>query len=168
MRERNRFLNKQVAGPRREQAPSASESRYDRAVIYVDAAVLNATEWLCRRFQVLTGRTNVWLAVQLTNLSIILYFVWAAVSFWNTDPGVRIFVGLFCGGVLWALTQTVFKVPIEEYENNAYRRVARGYRGGFVMRCFVWRFSRCRSCSATRSCSSTCTSTSTRRCSVIF
>ena len=122
------FPQRTVAGPRREQAPSASESRYDRAVIYVDAAVLNATEWLCRRFQVLTGRTNVWLAVQLTNLSIILYFVWAAVSFWNTDPGVRIFVGLFCGGVLWALTQTVFKVPIEEYENNAYRRVARGYR----------------------------------------
>src|SRR5256885_13736462 len=95
---------------------------------YLDSAILNLTERSCRRFQVVTGRTNVWLAVQLTNLSIIVYFVWAAVSFWNTDLGMRIFVGLFCGGVLWALTQTVFKVPIEEYENNAYRRVARGYR----------------------------------------
>jgi hypothetical protein len=97
-------------------------------VIAVDGAILNATEWLCRRFQVLTGRTNVWLALQLTNLSIVLYFLWAAVYFWNTDLATRIFVGVFCGGVLYALTQTVFKVPIEEYEANAYRRVARGYR----------------------------------------
>ena len=42
---------------------------------YIDTAILNAIEWACRRFQVLTGRTNVWLAVQLTNLSIIEYFV---------------------------------------------------------------------------------------------
>jgi hypothetical protein len=97
-------------------------------VFDVDASILNATEWLCRRFQVLTGRTNVWLAVQLTNLSIVVYFVWAAVSFWNTELWIRIFVGLFCGGVLYALTQTVLKVSIEEYEHNAYRRVAHGYR----------------------------------------
>ena len=44
---------------------------------YIDSAILNLTERCCRRFQVLTGRTNVWLAVQLTNLSIIVYFVWA-------------------------------------------------------------------------------------------
>jgi hypothetical protein len=97
-------------------------------VTYLDAAILDATEWLCRRFQVLTGRTNVWLALQLTNLSIVVYFVWAGVYFWNTDLATRIFVGLFCCGVLYALTLTVFKVPIEEYETNAYRRVARGYR----------------------------------------
>ena len=95
---------------------------------YVDSAILDATEWLCRRFQILTGRTNVWLAVQLTNVSIILYFVWAAAYFWNTDRTTRIFVALFCSGVLYALTLTVFKVPIEEYESNAYRRVAKGYR----------------------------------------
>ena len=95
---------------------------------YVDSAILDATEWLCRRFQMLTGRTNVWLAVQLTNVSIILYFVWAATYFWNTDLTTRIFVALFCSGVLYALTLTVFKVPIEEYESNAYRRVAKGYR----------------------------------------
>jgi len=97
-------------------------------VTYVDSAILDATEWLCRRFQILTGRTNVWLAVQLTNVSIILYFVWAAAYFWNTDLTTRIFVALFCSGVLYALTLTVFKVPIEEYESNAYRRVAKGYR----------------------------------------
>jgi hypothetical protein len=96
-------------------------------VTYVDFAILNATEWLCHRFQMLTGKTNVWLAVQLTNVSIILYFVWAATYFWNSDLATQIFVGLFCCGVLYALTQTVFKVPIEEYENNAYRRVAKGY-----------------------------------------
>jgi hypothetical protein len=97
-------------------------------VTYVDAAILDVTEWLCRRFQMLTGKTNVWLAVQLTNVSIILYFVWAAAYFWNSDITTRIFVALFCSGVLYALTLTVFKVPIEEYENNAYRRVAKGYR----------------------------------------
>ena len=69
-----------------------------------------------------------WLAVQLTNLSIIVYFVWAAAYFWSTGLATRIFVALFCSGVLYALTLTVFKVPIEEYENNAYRRVASGYR----------------------------------------
>jgi hypothetical protein len=40
----------------------------------------------------------------------------------------RIVLGLFCGGLLYLLTQTVFKEPIEAYENNAYRRVAKGYR----------------------------------------
>jgi hypothetical protein len=95
---------------------------------YLDAAILNATEWFCRKFQLLTGRTNVWLAVQLTNLSIIVYFVWAGIYFWRSDITLRIAVGLFCAGLLVALTQTIFKVPIEEYENNAYRRVAKGFR----------------------------------------
>jgi hypothetical protein len=95
---------------------------------YIDAALLNLTEWLCRRFQTLTGRTNVWLALQLTNLSIIVYFVWAALYFWSSDFGIRLAVGLFCGGVLYVLTQTVFKMSIEAYENEAYRRVAKGLR----------------------------------------
>src|SRR5688572_20092760 len=97
-------------------------------MLYIDAALLNAIEWLCRRFQVLTGRTNVWLAVQLTNLSIVVYFVWAALVFWTRDTGLRIFLGIFCGGLLYVLTQTIFKVSIESYENNAYRRVANGLR----------------------------------------
>jgi hypothetical protein len=95
---------------------------------YIDSAILDLTEWLCRRLQLLTGRTNVWLAVQLTNLSIVVYFVWAGVYFWNTDVVPRIAVGLFCGALLYALTQTVLRVPIEAYENNAYHRVARGLR----------------------------------------
>ena len=94
----------------------------------IDDALLNATEWFCRKFQVLTGRTNVWLAFQLTNLSIILYFVWAAMYFWNEDVATRIFVGLFCSAVLYALTLTIFRVPVEEYESQAYRRVAKGFR----------------------------------------
>ena len=92
----------------------------------IDAAVLDLTEWLCRKFQVLTGRTNVWLAIQLTNLSIIVYFVWAGLYFWNRELWLRAFVGIFCGSLLYVLTQTIFKVPVEEYENNAYRRVAKG------------------------------------------
>ena len=95
---------------------------------YLDSAILNVAEWLCRRFQLLTGRTNVWLAFQLTNLSIIVYFVWAAVYFWSGGILVRVAVGLFCTAVLYGLTQTIFKESIEAYENDAYRRVAKGFR----------------------------------------
>jgi hypothetical protein len=95
---------------------------------YIDSAILDLTEWFCRRFQRLTGRTNVWLAVQLTNLSIIVYFVWAGMYFWRSDVAVRIALGLFCSGLLYGLTQTIFKVPIEAYESDAYRRVAKGFR----------------------------------------
>lgn len=94
----------------------------------VDSAVLNLAEGLCQRFQLLTGRTNVWLALQLTNLSIIVYFVWAGLQFLSSDPATRVVIGVFCGGLLYVLTQTVFKVPIEAYENSAYRRVASGFR----------------------------------------
>jgi hypothetical protein len=97
-------------------------------VSYLDLRILNATEYLCHRFQRLTGRTNVWLAFQLTNLSVIVYFVWAGLYFWSATRALRIVVGLFCGGVFYVLTQTVFKVPLEESETNAYRRVAKGYR----------------------------------------
>lgn len=95
---------------------------------YVDQAILDVTEWCCRRFQVLTGRTNVWLAVQLTNVSIVVYFVWAAVYFWQTELWLRVSVAAFCVGVLYTLTKTIFKVPIEESEGDAYRRVAKGLR----------------------------------------
>jgi hypothetical protein len=95
---------------------------------YIDSVLLEWTEWLCRKFQVLTGRTNVWLAVQLTNLSIVVYFVWAAVYFWNTNLVPRIAGGLFCGALFYVLTQTVLKVPIETYEANAYHRVSKGLR----------------------------------------
>ena len=97
-------------------------------MFFLDSVILDATEWACRRFQVLTGRTNVWLAMQLTNISIIVYFVWAALYFWNTDSTVRTFVGVFCAALLYALTKTIFKVSIEEYENSAFCRVAKGLR----------------------------------------
>ena len=96
-------------------------------MIYIDSAILNLIERACRRFQRLTGRTNVWLAVQLTNLSIILYFVWAGVVFWE-DVSTRILVGVFCAGLLYVLMQTVLKESIEAYENSAYGRVAKGLR----------------------------------------
>jgi hypothetical protein len=95
---------------------------------YVDTALLDLTEWCCHKFQLLTGRTNVWLAIQLTNLSIIVYFVWAALFFWISDVQVRIALAVFCAGLLYALTQTIFKVSIEAYENSAYHRVAKGFR----------------------------------------
>jgi hypothetical protein len=94
----------------------------------IDSATLDLTEWLCRKFQLLTGRTNVWLAAQLTNLSIVVYFVWVA-SYFRSLPGVaRVLIGLFCIGLLYLLSQTVFRVSIEGSENNAYRRVANGLR----------------------------------------
>jgi hypothetical protein len=96
---------------------------------YIDAALLNLIERACRKFQLLTGRTNVWLAIQLTNLSIIVYFVWAALFSWTSgDTTLRIFIALFCTVLLYALTQTIFKVPIEFYEVDAYRRAAKGFR----------------------------------------
>jgi hypothetical protein len=94
----------------------------------VDSAILDLTEWFCRKCQVLTGRTNVWLAVQLTNLSIVVYFVWAGVYFWKSDTGGRLALGLFCAVLLYALTRTIFREPIEAYENHAYRRVSKGLR----------------------------------------
>jgi succinate dehydrogenase hydrophobic anchor subunit len=97
-------------------------------MIYIDAIVVDLIERSCRRFQVLTGRTNVWLAVQLTNLSIVVYFVWAAMYFAIAEAGSRLLVALFCGALFYALSQTVFKVPIEVHEAAAYRRVAQGFR----------------------------------------
>jgi hypothetical protein len=94
----------------------------------VDSAILNLAEWFCQKFQLLTGRTNVWLAVQLTNLSIIVYFVWAGLQFLSSDAATRVVIGVFCGGLLYVLSQTIFKVPVEAYENSAYRRVANGFR----------------------------------------
>jgi hypothetical protein len=96
---------------------------------YVDSAVLDFTEWMCRRFQALTGRTNVWLAFQLTNLSIVVYFTWVATLYFaSSDLVVRVFVAAFCGGVFFVLTRTIFKVSIEASEAAAYRRVAKGLR----------------------------------------
>ncbi|HJY33537.1 MAG TPA: hypothetical protein VJ260_01730 [Vicinamibacterales bacterium] len=97
-------------------------------MVYVDLALLDLIEGLCRRFQILTGRTNVWLAFQLTNLSIVVYFIWAGVYFWTIPGLARVALALFCGGVLSLLTQTIFKVTIETYEAGAYRRVAKGFR----------------------------------------
>jgi hypothetical protein len=54
--------------------------------------------------------------------------VWAAMYFWRSDMMVRVAFGVFGCALLYGLTQTVFKVPIEAYENNAYRRVAQGFR----------------------------------------
>jgi len=95
---------------------------------YIDSALLDAAEVLCRKFQVLTGRTNVWLAVQLTNLSVVVYFVWILLHFWTSALLEQLLLAVFCAGLLYLLTQTVFKDPIEQSENNAYRRVAKGLR----------------------------------------
>src|SRR5262245_538963 len=96
---------------------------------YVDTAVLDFTERLCRRFQRWTGRTNVWVAFQLTNLSIVVYFLWVVVLYLlSADLAVRVFVALFCAGVFFVLTRTIFKTSIEASEAEAYRRVAKGLR----------------------------------------
>jgi hypothetical protein len=97
-------------------------------VTYIDSALLDVTEWLCRRFQMLTGRTNVWLAFQLTNLSIVVFFVWAGMQFVMAGGVVRTALAVFCGGLIYLLTQTIFRVPVDAYENSAYRRVAKGLR----------------------------------------
>jgi hypothetical protein len=96
---------------------------------YLDSAILNVTERICRRFQTWTGRTNVWLAFQLTNLSIVIYLIWVADLYWlSGDLALRVLVALFCGGVFFLLTRTIFKTSIEVSETEAYRRVAKGLR----------------------------------------
>jgi hypothetical protein len=103
---------------------------------YIDSAILNFTERICRRFQTWTGRTNLWLAFQLTNLSIVVYFLWGAALYWlsgNVSPRFpvttfRVFVALFCAAVFFLLTRTIFKTSIETSEAEAYRRVAKGVR----------------------------------------
>jgi hypothetical protein len=81
---------------------------------YVDSAVLNIVERMCRRFQV-------------TNLSVIVYFIWVAGLYWlSGDLALRVFVAFFCGGVFFMLTRTVFKTSIEVAESEAYRRAAKG------------------------------------------
>lgn len=98
------------------------------AMSAIDSVLLNLTERSCRAFQRLTGKTNVWLAVQLTNLSIVLYFVWAALWTSIADVALQVMAALFAAALLYVLTQTVFKVSIEAYETAAYRRVAKGLR----------------------------------------
>jgi hypothetical protein len=96
---------------------------------YVDSAVLDLTERMCRRFQIWTGRTNVWVAFQLTNLSIVIYFIWVAALYWlSAELGARILLALFCSGVFYMLTRTLFRTSIEVAETDAYRRVAKGLR----------------------------------------
>jgi hypothetical protein len=95
----------------------------------IDGWILDLTERFCRRFQELTGKTNVWIAVQLTNLSIIVYF-FSAAFFFPLLPNLswRLTVALICAMVLYALSQTVFKESIKSAEGNAYTRVAKGLR----------------------------------------
>jgi hypothetical protein len=97
-------------------------------MLFIDSALLDLVEKFARRIQILTGRTNVWLALQLTNLSIVLYFIWAGTFLWTIPGLARVALALFCGGVLYLVTQTIFKVTIESYEAAAHRRVAKGLR----------------------------------------
>ena len=48
--------------------------------------------------------------------------------FWRSNVAERIVLGLFGIGLMYVLTQTIFKVPIEAYETSAYQRVAKGHR----------------------------------------
>jgi len=97
-------------------------------MLAIDSATLDLVEWLCRKVQWLTGKTNVWIAAQLTNLSIVIYFIWVATYIQVLPWFGRIAIGLFCGGLVYVLSQTVFKVSIETAEQNAYHRVAKGLR----------------------------------------
>ena len=94
----------------------------------VDSALLDLTERICHKIQTLTGRTNVWIAFQLTNLSVIVYFVWVVLYLPTLPPSWRIPVALSAGGILIALSQSVFKVSVDASVSNAYRRVAKGLR----------------------------------------
>src|SRR5512138_4012373 len=91
-------LGIQTATGRVESAIPSSDAPAGETIgmTYVDSAVLDLVERLCCRFQVWTGRTNVWLAFQLTNLSVIVYFIWVAGLYWlSGDVALRVFVAFF-------------------------------------------------------------------------
>jgi hypothetical protein len=94
----------------------------------IDSVLLNLTERVCHWVQRMTGVTNVWLAVQLTNASVAGYFAWAAAFSVRISVAARVGLAAFCIALLYVLTQTIFKVPFETYENAAYQRAAKGYR----------------------------------------
>src|SRR5215510_8621314 len=97
--------------------------------MFFDEIVLNFTERICHRIQIWTGRTNVWLAFQLTNLSIVLYFIWVVDLYrLSADAVVRVFVALVAGVVFFVLTRTIFRTSFESAELEAYRRAAKGLR----------------------------------------
>jgi hypothetical protein len=98
-------------------------------MVHLDQALLNATERLCQRFQMWTGWTNIWLAFQLTNLSVVLYFIWVIGLYRISDIlGARIFIASFCVSVFIVITRTVFRTSIDVAESQAYGRVAKGLR----------------------------------------
>src|SRR5262245_53601691 len=95
----------------------------------VDSPLLDLTERVCRLCQSWTGRTSVWLPFQLTNLSIVVYFIGAAGRYWLSGIcAVRVFAAWFCGAIFFALTRTLFRSSIELAETAAYERVAKGLR----------------------------------------
>ena len=57
-----------------------------------------------------------------------MYFVWAGAYVFGTHLPFRIAIGAFCAGLLYVLSQTILKVPVEASEQSAYRRVAKGLR----------------------------------------
>jgi hypothetical protein len=94
----------------------------------IDSFLLDATERLCHAIQRATGVSNTWLAVQLTNVSVAGYFAWAAAYSVRIPALARVGLALFCVALLYAVMQTILKVPVETYERAAYQRVARGLR----------------------------------------
>jgi hypothetical protein len=57
-----------------------------------------------------------------------VYFVWAGLYFWRSDRTMRIVLVVFCSGLLYLLSQTLFKESVDAYESSAYQRVAKGFR----------------------------------------
>jgi hypothetical protein len=110
----------------RRQRPRCGRSA--STMMHIDSVLLNLAEWSCHRFQRLTGRTNVWLAVQLTNLSIVVYFAWAGLYTWGGSTLARVLIALFCVGLAFGLARTILAVPIEAAEAAAYERAAKGLR----------------------------------------
>ena len=99
-------------------------------MMYVDSAVLTSPSGCAAEFQMLTGRTNVWLAFQLTNLSIVVSLhLGSDPLFCEQRPGpTRLRPRRSCGGVFFVLTRTIFRCRSSASEAAAYRRVAKGLR----------------------------------------
>jgi hypothetical protein len=107
---------------------NAGNAVSNEPMTFVDGALLHLVEGLCHRFQRLTGRTSVWLAFQMTNLSIVIYFIWAVQWYLRGPRMIRPGLTVFFVLLIYGLTQSVLRTPIEAVEASAYNRVARGLR----------------------------------------
>ena len=94
----------------------------------LDAWVLDLVEAACRRWQRLT-RANQRVARRAAHQREHRRLLRVGRRrIWTNDWGIRGVLAVFAALVLYGLTKSVFRMPIESAESSAYRRVMKGLR----------------------------------------